>query len=163
VARAAIESLAESFCDGVAGAAVLAGDGGPAGVWAYKALNTADSLIGHPEPDCAPFGWAAARADDAPTGACAPGGVVLCLAGGRGWRVMARDCRRHASPNAGWPEAAMAGALGRKLAGPISYDGVMRTSPGSAMARRRGGFAPRLGGLSAWRADLVCWWGSWLR
>jgi adenosylcobinamide-phosphate synthase len=51
--------------------------------------------------------------------------------------MMARDCRRHASPNAGWPEAAMAGALGAALAGPISYDGVMRTSPGSAMARRR--------------------------
>ncbi|KAH2844484.1 hypothetical protein KXW36_009619, partial [Aspergillus fumigatus] len=83
-------------------------------------------LIGHPEPDLRDFGWAAARADDLANWIPARlSGVLLCLVGG-GWRVMARDCRRHASPNAGWPEAAMAGALRARLAGPISYDGVLR-------------------------------------
>jgi adenosylcobinamide-phosphate synthase len=113
-------------------AAVLAGGGGAAGVWAYKALNTADSLIGHPEPDLRAFGWAAARADDAANWLPAPGGLVLCLAAGRGGRIMWRDCRRHASPNAGWPEAAMAGALGRRWPGRSAMMARCATSPGSA-------------------------------
>lgn len=126
VARAAIESLAESFCDGVLAPLFWLVVLGLPGVWAYKALNTADSLIGHPEPDLRDFGWAAARGDDLANWIPARlSGVLLCLVGG-GWRVMARDCRRHASPNAGWPEAAMAGALRARLAGPISYDGVLR-------------------------------------
>jgi len=126
VARAAIESLAESFCDGVLAPIFWLVVLGLPGVWAYKALNTADSLIGHPEPDLRDFGWAAARGDDLANWVPARlAGLVLCLVGG-GWRIMWRDCRRHASPNAGWPEAAMAGALRARLAGPIRYDGLLR-------------------------------------
>lgn len=126
VARAAIESLAESFCDGVAAPLFWLLLGGLPGVWIYKAVNTADSLIGHREPRWHAYGWAAARTDDAMNLIPARlAGALICLAGGGGWRSMARDARNHASPNAGWPEAAMAGALGLRLAGPVAYDGVM--------------------------------------
>ncbi|SFR76366.1 adenosylcobinamide-phosphate synthase CbiB [Sphingomonas jatrophae] len=127
VARAGIESLAESFCDGVVAPLFWLLLLGLPGLWAYKAINTADSLIGHREPRWRAFGWAAARTDDLLNIAPARiAGVLLCLAGGGGWRVMWRDCRAHASPNAGWPEAAMAGALGVALAGPVAYDGVVQ-------------------------------------
>ena len=130
VARAAIESLAESFCDGVAAPLFWLLLLGLPGVWAYKAVNTADSLIGHREERWRAFGWAAARFDDLLNWIPARlSGVLLCLAGGRGWRVLWRDARRHASPNAGWPEAAMAGVLGLRLAGPVAYDGVMHDKP----------------------------------
>ncbi|KPH62821.1 adenosylcobinamide-phosphate synthase CbiB [Novosphingobium sp. ST904] len=130
VVRAAIESLAESFCDGVAAPLFWLLLGGVPGGWAYKAINTADSLIGHPEPPLRAYGWAAARIDDAANLIPARlAGVLICLAGGGGWRVMARDHGRHASPNAGWPEAAMAGVLGVRLAGPIIYDGVLAAKP----------------------------------
>lgn len=126
VARAAIESLAESFCDGVAAPLFWLLLLGLPGVWAYKAVNTADSLIGHREGRWRAFGWAAARTDDLANWIPARlSGLLLCLAGGGGWRVLRRDAHNHASPNAGWPEAAMAGALGLRLAGPIAYDGVM--------------------------------------
>lgn len=126
VARAAIESLAESFCDGVAAPLFWLLLLGLPGIWAYKAVNTADSLIGHREARWRAFGWAAARFDDLVNWVPARlSGVLLCLVGGRGWRILWRDARRHASPNAGWPEAAMAGVLGLRLAGPIAYDGVM--------------------------------------
>lgn len=130
VARAAIESLAESFCDGVVAPLFWLLLLGLPGVWAYKAVNTADSLIGHREERWRAFGWAAARLDDLANWIPARlSGVLICLAGGGGWRIMWRDARRHASPNAGWPEAAMAGALGLRLAGPIAYDGVMHDKP----------------------------------
>ncbi|KPF53770.1 adenosylcobinamide-phosphate synthase [Novosphingobium sp. AAP1] len=125
VARAAIESLAESFCDGVAAPLFWLVLAGLPGLWAYKAINTADSLIGHREAPWGPFGWAAARLDDALNLLPARlGAVLLCLAGGGGWAVLWRDHCRHASPNAGWTEAAMAGSLGLRLAGPLAYDGV---------------------------------------
>lgn len=125
VARAAIESLAESFCDGVAAPLFWLVVADLPGLWAYKAINTADSLIGHREAPWGPFGWAAARLDDALNLLPARlGAVLLCLAGGGGWAVLWRDHGRHASPNAGWTEAAMAGALGLQLGGPLSYDGV---------------------------------------
>ena len=125
-ARAAIESLAESFCDGVAAPLFWLVVGGLPGVWIYKAINTADSLIGHREERWRLFGWAAARSDDVLNLLPARiGGAVICLARRGGWRTMWRDARLHASPNAGWTEAAMAGALGLRLAGPIAYDGVM--------------------------------------
>jgi adenosylcobinamide-phosphate synthase len=126
VARAAIESLAESFCDGVAAPLFWLLLLGLPGAWTYKAINTADSLIGHREERWRAFGWAAARTDDLANWIPARlAGALLCLAGGGGWRIMGRDARNHASPNAGWPEAAMAGALGLRLAGPIAYDRVM--------------------------------------
>lgn len=126
IARAAIESLAESFCDGIAAPLFWLLAGGLPGVWVYKAINTADSLIGHREPRWRAFGWAAARTDDLANLIPARiGAVLICLAGGGGWRIMLRDCRHHASPNAGWTEAAMAGALGLRLAGPVAYDGVL--------------------------------------
>lgn len=130
VARAAIESLAESFCDGVVAPLFWLLLLGLPGIWAYKAVNTADSLIGHREARWRAFGWAPARFDDLLNLIPARlSGLLLCLAGGGGWRMMWRDARSHASPNAGWPEAAMAGALGLRLAGPIAYDGVMHDKP----------------------------------
>ncbi len=130
VTRAAIESLAESFCDGVVAPAFWLLFGGLPGLWAYKALNTADSLIGHREPRWRAFGWAAARADDVANWIPARlAGALICMVGRGGWPVMARDARNHASPNAGWPEAAMAGVLGLRLAGPIAYEGTMSDKP----------------------------------
>lgn len=123
VATAAIESLAESFCDGVVAPAFWFLLLGLPGLFAAKAINTADSMIGHRTPRYVWFGWAAARADDGVNWLPARlSGVLLCLAGRGGWRTMLRDARHHASPNGGWPEAAMAGALGRTLGGPVSYD-----------------------------------------
>lgn len=124
IATAATESLAESFCDGVVAPALWFLVGGLPGLFAAKAINTADSMVGHRTPDLAAFGWASARADDLVNWVPARvAGVLVCLAGGGGWRVMMRDARAHASPNGGWPEAAMAGALERRLGGPVSYDG----------------------------------------
>ncbi len=125
VARAAIESLAESVCDGVVAPLFWLLVAGLPGIWAYKAINTADSLIGHREERWRAFGWAAARTDDIANLLPARlSGALLCVAGRGGWRTMWRDAGSHASPNAGWPEAAMAGALDLRLAGPIAYDGV---------------------------------------
>lgn len=130
VAAAAIESLAESFNDGVVAPAFWLVLGGLPGLYAYKAVNTADSLTGHKEARWMDFGWAAARTDDVMNLAPARlAGALIAAAGGRGWRVMLRDAHHHASPNAGWPEAAMAGALGVRLGGPVAYDGVMTDRP----------------------------------
>ncbi|KEQ51567.1 adenosylcobinamide-phosphate synthase CbiB [Sphingobium chlorophenolicum] len=130
VARAGIESLAESFCDGVVAPLFWLVLLGLPGIWAYKAVNTADSMIGHKEAPFTDFGWAAARFDDLLNWAPARlAGLLLCIAGGGGWSVMWRDHGSHASPNAGWPEAAMAGALRIRLAGPIRYDGVLHDKP----------------------------------
>lgn len=130
VASAALESLAESFNDGVVAPAFWLFVGGLPGLFAYKALNTADSLIGHREPRWRMFGWAAARADDVANLIPARiAGALLTLAGGGGLLVMWRDAPKHASPNAGWPEAAMAGALRIQLGGPAAYDGVVHERP----------------------------------
>ena len=124
VAVAAIESLAESFCDGVVAPAFWFLVAGLPGLFAAKAINTADSMVGHRTPRLVRFGWASARADDLVNWLPARlSGGLICLAGWGGWRTMLRDARRHASPNGGWPEAAMAGALGRRLGGAVSYDG----------------------------------------
>lgn len=130
VAAAALESLAESFNDGVVAPAFWLLLGGLPGLFAYKALNTADSLIGHREARWQMFGWAAARADDIANLIPARlAGALLAVAGGRGLQVMWRDAPKHASPNAGWPEAAMAGALRIRLGGPAAYDGVVHERP----------------------------------
>nr|WP_179510345.1 adenosylcobinamide-phosphate synthase CbiB [Sphingomonas melonis] len=124
VAVAAIESLAESFCDGVVAPAFWFLVAGLPGLFAAKAINTADSMVGHRTPRLVRFGWASARADDLVNWLPARlSGVLICLAGRSGWRTMWRDAHRHASPNGGWPEAAMAGALERRLGGAVSYDG----------------------------------------
>lgn len=124
IATAAIESLAESFCDGIVAPALGFAVAGPPGLFVVKAINTADSMIGHRDARYADFGWAAARADDVVNVVPARlAGALIALAGGGGWSVMARDASAHASPNGGWPEAAIAGALGRRLGGPVTYDG----------------------------------------
>lgn len=124
IATAAVESLAESFCDGVVAPAFWFLLGGLPGLFAAKAINTADSMVGHRTEHLRWFGWASARADDVINWLPARvAGVLICMSGRRGWRTMWRDARRHASPNGGWPEAAMAGALHRQLGGPVSYDG----------------------------------------
>ncbi len=130
VARAAIESLAENFSDGVVAPLFWLAVAGLPGAAAYKAANTADSMIGHRNARYAEFGWAAARFDDLVNlPASRLSAVWLGLAAGRrgaaaAWAAVRRDAARHRSPNAGWPEAAMAGALGLALAGPRVYGGV---------------------------------------
>lgn len=130
IAAAAIESLAESFCDGVVAPLFWFVVGGLPGLFVYKAVNTADSMIGHREPRWRSFGWASARCDDLLNLIPARlAGVLVALAGRGGWKVMLRDAGKHASPNAGWPEAAMAGALGVRLGGPAWYDGALSQRP----------------------------------
>jgi adenosylcobinamide-phosphate synthase len=130
VAAAALESLAESFNDGVIAPAFWLALAGLPGLFVYKAVNTADSLIGHMEPRWRAFGWAAARTDDLMNLIPARlAGALIAVAGRGGFKTMLRDAPRHASPNAGWPEAAMAGALGLSLGGPARYDGVLVARP----------------------------------
>lgn len=129
VARAAIESAAENFSDGLVAPAFWFALGGLPALAAYKAVNTADSMIGHLSERHRDFGWASARLDDGLNWLPARlSGVLLAaaapLAGGSigaSLRTMWRDASLHRSPNAGWPESAMAGALGLALAGPRRY------------------------------------------
>lgn len=130
VAGAALESLSESFNDGVVAPAFWLLIAGLPGLFAYKAINTADSLIGHREARWRMFGWAAARTDDLANLLPARlAGVLLVIAGGAGLNVMWRDASKHASPNAGWPEAAMAGALAIRIGGPCAYEGAWHDRP----------------------------------
>jgi adenosylcobinamide-phosphate synthase len=130
IAAAALESLAESFNDGIVAPAFWLLLGGLPLLFAYKAINTADSLIGHIEPRWRMFGWAAARLDDAVNLVPARiAGMLLVIAGAGGLRVMWRDASKHPSPNAGWPEAAMAGSLKIHLGGPSRYDGLWHGRP----------------------------------
>jgi adenosylcobinamide-phosphate synthase len=129
VSRAAIESCAENFSDGVVAPVFWLALLGLPGLIAYKAINTADSMIGHLSPRYASFGWAAARLDDLVNLIPARlSGLLVALvapaAGGTiatALKVMWRDAAKHRSPNAGWPESATAGALGLALAGPRRY------------------------------------------
>lgn len=130
VAAAAIESLAESYNDGVLAPTFWLLLGGLPGLFAYKAINTADSMIGHLEPRWRAFGWAAARVDDLLNLVPARiAGLLLAVRSVTGIRVMWRDAGKHASPNAGWTEAAMAGALGVTLGGAATYEGVEHPRP----------------------------------
>jgi adenosylcobinamide-phosphate synthase len=133
VARAAIESLAENFSDAVVAPVLWMAIAGLPGAALYKAINTADSVIGHRTPRYEAFGWAAARLDDlANLPASRLSAVLLIVAAAfkqgasarRAVRAVWRDASHHRSPNAGYPEAAMAGALGLSLAGPRVYGGV---------------------------------------
>ncbi|MBG0809481.1 cobalamin biosynthesis protein CobD [Methylosinus sp. H3A] len=129
VSRAAIESLAENFSDGVIGPALATALFGLPGALIYKAVNTADSMIGHRTMRHEAFGWASARLDDLLNLPAARLSALLVASGaamtGGSFRASLSTCRRdasaHASPNAGWPEAAMAGALGIRLGGPRAY------------------------------------------
>lgn len=142
VARAAIESLAENFADGVVAPALWYLIGGLPGVLVYKAVNTADSMIGHRSERHEAFGWAAARLDDAMNWPAAriSAGLIAVARPSRAFaalRTAWRDAPVHRSPNAGWPEAAMAGTLGLALGGPRSYgDGVLEEPVINAAGRR---------------------------
>ncbi len=134
ICRAAIESLAENASDGVMAPALWYLVGGLPGMIGYKAINTADSMIGHLSERYRAFGWAAARLDDLInlpasrlTGLMfiTAAAVVPGASASSAWQAFRRDARLHRSPNAGWPEAAMAGALGLRLAGPRTYHGVV--------------------------------------
>ena len=132
IARAAIESGAENYSDGVVAPVFWYLLLGLPGLLAYKAINTMDSMIGHRSARHHAFGRAAARLDDAVNWVPAriAGGLITIAAvflpgaaPGVAWRTMVRDAPKHGSPNAGWPEAAMAGALGLALLGPRRYEG----------------------------------------
>ena len=140
VCRAAIESLAENASDGVVAPALWYLAAGLPGLLAYKMLNTADSMIGHMSDRYRDFGRAAAKLDDAAnwiparlTGALIASAALACLGVSRGrtaFSAMMRDSRLHRSPNAGWPEAAMAGALGLALGGLRKYGADFVNEPG---------------------------------
>ena len=136
--RAAVESVAESTVDGVTAPLFFAVVAGPVGAMVYRAINTLDSMFGHQDERYRQFGWAAARIDDlanylparltAPL--VVPGGRCCCGSGRCGaLRILLRDGRNHASPNAGLAEAAMAGALGVQLGGVNYYDGQPLEKP----------------------------------
>jgi adenosylcobinamide-phosphate synthase len=133
IARAAIESLAENTSDGVIAPLFWGALFGLPGIAGYKAINTLDSMIGHRSERHEAFGWAAARIDDLVN--LIPSrltGLLFALSGpGRrdALLCMVRDARHHRSPNAGWPEAAMAGALGVRLCGPRCYHGELADEP----------------------------------
>ncbi len=138
VARAAIETLAESTSDGVVAPWFWLVLLGLPGIALYKAINTADSMIGHLNERYRDYGWAAAKLDDLVNWVPARLTAVLVTAAcfitphaspSRAWEAARRDAHKHASPNAGWPEATFAGALGFILGGPRSYDGEMVDLP----------------------------------
>ena len=132
ISRAAIESAAENFSDGVIAPIFWFALLGLPGLLLYKITNTADSMIGYRTERHRDFGWAAARFDDLLNLIPARLTAVLIAATHQvlhGWPLLVRDARQHRSPNAGWPEAAMARALNVALSGPRSYDGEMRDFP----------------------------------
>ena len=138
VSKAAIESLAENASDGIVAPLVFLLIGGLPGIAFYKAVNTADSMIGHKSEKYLAFGWASARLDDVLN--WIPARATGCLftaitilgsmqAGKAALAAMRRDAPKHGSPNAGYPEAALAGALGLKLGGPRHYQGELVDLP----------------------------------
>ncbi len=133
VARAAIESLAENASDGIVAPVFWGALFGLPGIVGYKAINTLDSMIGHRTPRHGSFGWAAARIDDLANfiPARLTGFLFVLLAARPSYALacMVRDANRHRSINAGWPEAAMAGALGVRLSGPRIYHGSTENEP----------------------------------
>jgi adenosylcobinamide-phosphate synthase len=147
VCRAAIETLAENFSDGVVAPALYYAVFGLAGIFAYKMLNTADSMIGHRTPRYRHFGWASARLDDLANWPAARLSALLIVAGAfiqrgrcaahRSLTTALTDHGLHRSPNSGWPESAMAGALDVALAGPRIYAGERVQEPLQNGAGRR--------------------------
>lgn len=165
VARAAIESLAENFSDGVVAPVLWMIIGGLPGAALYKAINTADSMIGHRTPRHEAFGWAAARLDDLINLPASRLSAVLIVAAaalssdaaaGLAWQAVVRDAPKHRSPNAGYPEAAMAGALGLALAGPRLYGGVEVDDATMGQGRRDASAADIRRALALYRrADAI--------
>lgn len=133
VGRAALESLAENASDGVVAPLFWGLLLGLPGIAAYKAINTLDSMIGHRTPRHEAFGWFAARIDDVANWVPARlTGLFFVVVGGRffeAFKCMARDASQHRSPNAGWPEAAMAGSLGVRMSGPRVYEDHIAEEP----------------------------------
>lgn len=140
VARATVETVAESTADGLIAPLFYLAIGGAPLALAYKAVNTLDSMIGHQDRRYADFGWASARLDDLTNWIPARIAAVLLIVGAglttgqleqarNGWRVFRRDRSKHPSPNSGRPEAAMAGILGVKLGGTNFYDGIAQERP----------------------------------
>ena len=144
VARAAIETLAESTSDGVVAPWFWLVIFGLPGIALYKAINTADSMIGHMNARYRDYGWAAAKLDDLVNWLPARLTAILVTAAcfatphaspGTAWATARRDASKHESPNAGWPEAAFAGALGFRLGGPRFYDGELVDLPSFGTGR----------------------------
>jgi len=137
VTTAALESLSESFNDGVVAPAFWLVIGGLPGLAVYKIVNTADSMIGHKDMKYKNFGWASAKFDDLLNYIPARiSGLLIVISCRRGLITMLRQAKLHDSPNAGWPESAMAGGLGIKLGGPATYSGevLMRPVFGSGLS-----------------------------
>jgi adenosylcobinamide-phosphate synthase len=181
IARAAIESLAENFSDGVVAPAFWLALAGLPGGAAYKAINTADSMVGHRTPRHEVFGAASARLDDLVNLPASRLSALLVVAAAAltrdasarcAWRALWRDAHHHRSPNAGYPEAAFAGALDLALAGPRVYGGVLVEDAIMGDGRRAATAAHIRAALSLYiRADallivlfalvlLVCWFFS---
>lgn len=169
ICRAAIETLAENFSDGVVAPAFWFVIGGLPGMMAYKAANTADSMIGHRTPRHEAFGWAAARFDDLvnlPASRLAACLLVMAAtlkpraAPVAAARAVRRDAWRHRSPNAGWCEAAMAGALGLKLAGPRIYGDVIVDDAWMGVGRAAATVADIRAALSLYRIACGILWGT---
>jgi adenosylcobinamide-phosphate synthase len=137
VIRATVETIAENTVDGVLSPFFYAALGGPSLVWAFKAVSTLDSMVGYKTENYREFGWASARLDDLLNWFPARlSGAFFTLAAWlagldwhHAWQIFLRDGQRHSSPNAGWPEAAMSGALGLRLGGPNIYRGKLVDKP----------------------------------
>ena len=137
IIRATVETIAENMVDGIISPLFYAALGGAPLAWAFKAVSTLDSMVGYKTPRYREFGWAGAKLDDLANWLPARlSGLFFTLAARllgldwrRTWQIFVRDGRRHASPNAGWPEAAVSGALGLRLGGPNVYHGTLMEKP----------------------------------
>ena len=146
IARAVVESVAENSGDAIVAPLLWGALAGPPGLAAYRAANTLDAMVGHHSPRYERFGWASARLDDVANWAPARVTALLAAAcapvvGGRPaatWRIATKYGPRHPSPNAGWCEAAFAGALDLRLGGTLSYSGRAEHRPGLGAGRPPG-------------------------
>ncbi len=159
IARAALESLGENASDGIIAPLFWGALFGLPGIAAYKAINTLDSMIGHRSPRYLAFGWAAARIDDLANLLPARLTALLFALSARNkaaaLRTAWRDARHHRSPNGGWPEAAMAGALGLRLSGPRIYGNETANEPWINAAGRDPGAKDIFAGLALYRRMLL--------
>ncbi len=145
IARAALETVAESTSDGVTAPLFFMAFGGAGAAFFYKAANTMDSMIGYKNARYRYFGWAAARLDDVLnyipsrlTALCMIAAAFFCGMDGKGaWRIWRRDCRKHDSPNSAQTESVCAGALGVVLAGDAYYGGKLLHKPKIGDAKRQ--------------------------